>query len=91
MNVYDFLYLLTDDSEMIAIYNLTTEEEVFCGEARDAMDGDFCGCEVMSFDVCRGDPRGVVLCLNIETEEEEDDPHDRWDVEPSRNDWDKEE
>ena len=70
MTIYDFLYLLTDDSALVAVYDLTLEGECFCGEARDAMDGAFCDYEVLSFDLCNDDPRGVLLVLNIETEDE---------------------
>lgn len=70
MTVYDFLMLLCEDYAMIAIYDFTTDEEVFCGEAADALDCDFCDCEVESFDLCRDDARGVLLILNIESEDE---------------------
>lgn len=71
MTVYDFLMLLIEDDSMIALYDFTTEEEVFCGEAAEAIDCDFCDCEVMSFDLCRDDARGVQMVLNIESEAEE--------------------
>ena len=72
MTVYDILYLLGDDGEEIAVFDLTTCEEVFCGSARDAMYSDFGDCEVASFDLDHHDPRGVLLVLNIEIEEEEE-------------------
>ena len=71
MNIWDFVDLLTDDSETVSVYDFTTEEEIFCGEAREARYEDFNECEVLSVDLCHDDPRGVLLVLNIETEEEE--------------------
>ena len=72
MDVYDFCELCTDDSTVIAVWDYTTEEEVFCGTMQDARWEDFSSCEVLSFDICPPDGRGVTLILNIETEEEED-------------------
>lgn len=73
MNVYDFCNLCTDDSTIIAVYDFTSEDEIFCGSMRDAMWEDFSDCEVLSFDICPPDGRGVSMILNIETEEGEDD------------------
>lgn len=72
MDIYDFVGLLTDDSAVIAVYDYTAEDEVFCGEARDVLYEDIRECEVLAVDICAGDPRGVVLILNIETEAEEE-------------------
>ena len=65
MTVYDILFLLTDDTATIAIYDMGAEKEIFCGSARDAMQefGDY---EVFSFDL---DPV-VGLILNTDTGEE---------------------
>lgn len=71
MDIYDFVNLLTDDSAVVAVYDYTTEEEVYCGEARDLLYEDIRDCEILAVDLCSGDPRGVVLILNIETEKEE--------------------
>lgn len=75
MDIYDFLGLLIEDDSLVAIYDLTTGEEVFCGEASEAIFCDYSACEVLSFDLCPqgSDPRGVLMVLNIETEEEEDE------------------
>ena len=75
MDIYDFLGLLIDDDSLVAIYDLTTGEEVFCGEANDAKFCDYGDYEVLSFDLCPqgSDPRGVLMVLNIETEEEKDE------------------
>lgn len=73
MDIYDFVNLLTDDSAVVAVYDYTTEEEVFCGEARELLWEDVRGCEVLAVDLCTGDPRGVLLILNIETEEGEEE------------------
>ena len=70
MTVYDFLHLLLEDDSTIAVYDFSTETEIFCGEAADAIFEDFSDCEVLSFDLDPHDKRGAVLCLNIETEEE---------------------
>lgn len=72
MDIYEFVNLLTDDSAVVAVYDYTTEEEVFCGEARELLWEDIRDCEVLSVDLCTGDPCGVLLILNIETESEED-------------------
>ena len=71
MDIYNFVNLLTDYCTTVAVYDYTTEEEVFCGEARDLLYEDFRDCEVLAVDPCSGDPRGVALILNIETEKEE--------------------
>ena len=70
MTIYDFLYLLIEDDEDVRIYDMTAEEEIFCGMARDAM-SEFGDYEVMSFDLDRHED--AILCLNIETEEDEED------------------
>lgn len=70
MTVYDFLLMLNEDDTTIAIYDFSTEVEVFIGEAADAMECLFSDCEVLSFDIDPHDPRGAVLVLNIETGEE---------------------
>ena len=72
MDIYDFVTLLTDDSAMVAVYDYATEEEVYCGEARDLLYEDIRECEILAVDLCSGDPRGVALILNIETEEDEE-------------------
>ena len=69
MSIWDFLHLLTDDSALVAVYDMTSEDEIFCGEARELLFEDIRECEVLSFDLCHDDPRGVLLVLNIETEE----------------------
>ena len=68
MTVYEMLMLLCEDDSTIALYDFTTEEEVFVGEAADALDCAFCDCDILSFDLCRDDPRGVLMILNIEAE-----------------------
>lgn len=68
MTVYDFINLMTDDSVEIAIYDFTTETEIFKGEARDAMYEDYSYCEVQSFDIDTMSKRGIFLILNVETE-----------------------
>lgn len=72
MDIYDFSCLVSDDSAIVAIFDYTTEEEIFCGELRQAS-LEFGGYEIIGFDILRGgdDKRGVTLILNIETEEEE--------------------
>lgn len=72
MDIYDFTCLVSDDSALVAIYDYTTEEEVFCGELREAS-LEFGEYEIIGVDILRGgdDRRGVTLILNIETEEEE--------------------
>ena len=70
MTIYDFLYLLTEDSEAVIVYDLTAEDEIFYGEARDLMLEDIADLEVLSFDLCRSDPRECLLILNVETEDE---------------------
>ena len=71
MTIYDFCYLCTDDSVEIAIYDFTTEEEIFTGSLRDA-DFEHGDLEVLSFDITPPDSRGITLILNVETESEED-------------------
>ena len=72
MDIYDFCNLCTDDGELVAIYDFTTEEEIFCGSMSDAMLEDWTYYEVLSFDICKHDERGVYLVLNIETESEDE-------------------
>ena len=70
MSVYDFLSLLIEDDAKIAIYDMTLEIEVFADEAREVLDCDFCDWEVLSFDLCNDDPRGVVMVLNVESDDD---------------------
>lgn len=71
MDIYEFTNLLSDDSVTIAIYDYTTEKEVFVGEARDATD-KFSYSEIVGIDVLRpnDDRRGITCILNIETDED---------------------
>ena len=72
MDVYDFCYRCTDDCWIVAIYDMRTEEEVFHGSMRDAMDSDFAFCDVLSFDLVPAfEDSDVAVILNIETEEDE--------------------
>ena len=71
MDIYDFVTLLTDDSAVVAVYDYAADAEVYCGEARDLLYEDIWDCEILAVDLCSGDPRGVALILNIETEKEE--------------------
>ena len=68
MSVYDFCHLCTDDQVEIRIYDMNNdvEDEVFVGEMRDAMYGDFAEYDVDSFDYT---PDGLIL--NIDTTEED--------------------
>lgn len=72
VDVYDFCELCTDDSWKIAIYDFTTEEEVFRGSIRDAMDSDYAFCDVLSYDICVSDDSDVAMILNIETDDEDE-------------------
>lgn len=75
VDVYDFCELCTDDSVEVAIYDMTTDEEVFRGEMSEAKDSDYAFCDVLSFDVCPVNGNGTsLLILNIETDDE--DEHD---------------
>ena len=67
MDVYDFCNLCTDDGIEIAIYDFYGEEEVFRGTMREAMDSDWEGNEVQSFDLT---PDGMII-LNIDTEDDD--------------------
>jgi len=92
MDIYEFVNLLTDDSATVAVFDLTTGEEIYLGEAREAQ-LDFADYEIMSIDlVPKCEKTEAIIVLNIETEDEgEEDGYDRWEVEPSRDDWDEEE
>lgn len=71
MTVYDFVELLTDDCETVAVWDYRTEEEVFKGSAREAS-WDFGEYEILGIDLvpkCAGCEEIVIL--NIETEEED--------------------
>jgi len=70
MSVYDFCYTCTDDGAIIVIYDMTTETEVFHDTMREAMFSDFCDYEVLSFDICPNDGRGISVILNICTDDE---------------------
>ena len=72
MDVYDFCNLCTDDGTIVAVYDFAAGDEIFCGTMSDAMWEDFSNCEVLSFDICPPDGRGVSLILNIETEDDDD-------------------
>lgn len=64
MTVYDFLYLCTDDSVVIQIWDQAQESIVAVCEIRDAMYGDYADYELDSFDICE---QGLIL--NIDTGE----------------------
>ena len=73
MDVYDFLSLACDDSYHVEIYDLSSDLPLaFEGEARDAMLSDFAEYEVLSFDLYLDGENRPTICLNIETEEEDD-------------------
>lgn len=71
MDIYNFCGLCSDDSVIVAVYDFTTEEEIFCGSLRDAS-FDYGDYEIIAIDLDVRDSRGVSIILNIETEEEED-------------------
>lgn len=68
MSIYDWVYLLTDDSIDVAVWDFTTCEEVFCGSAADAS-FEFGDYELDSVDITPPDSRGVTVILNITIEE----------------------
>ena len=75
MNISELLYYLTDDSVTVAVWDFTAEDEVFCGSAQEAEWE--CGYEeVLSFDICPADSRGVTFIINIETEDDEESEDD---------------
>ena len=68
MTLYDFRYLLTDGSQLVRIYDLTSEENVYEGEFDD-MDSYLEDYEIMSIDgVYKFDFDGYIT-INIEMEE----------------------
>lgn len=67
MTVYDFLYMFNDDSITCAIYDTTTEEEVFKGTVRGAMYSDYESEEVDGVDLDDG-----IILVTITTAEEEE-------------------
>lgn len=74
MDIYDFCGLCSDDSAIVSIWDYSKEDEVFCGELRDAAYGDFGDYEIMGIDLIAPfgvmDKRGVSIILNIESEDE---------------------
>lgn len=72
MTLYDLRYLFTDESQLVRIYDITSEENVYEGEFDD-MDSYLEGYEVMSIDaVYKFDFNGYIT-INIEMEEEDED------------------
>lgn len=73
MTVYDFCDLAVDDSYLLTIYdmNSSVEDEVFLGEMRDAMHSEFEGYEVLSFEVSGTLDGQGMICLNIDTTEDD--------------------
>ena len=71
MSIYDWVYLLSDDSVEVAIWDFTAEEEIFCGSAQNAS-FDYGEYELMSVDIVPADERGVTVILNIESESEDE-------------------
>lgn len=73
MSIYDFRYLCTDDSIMIAVYDFSAEKEVFRGTLRDADDYD--EYEILSIDVdtfaVHRDINAPVIIFNIETDNDD--------------------
>ena len=75
MNISELLYYLTDDSVTVAVWDFTAEDEVFCGSAQEA-GWEYGDEEVLSFDICPADSRGVTFIINIETEEDDEESED---------------
>jgi len=72
MTLYDLRYLFVDGSQLVKIYDITSEEIVFEGEFDD-MDSYLEDYEVMSIDnVYKFDFDGHIT-INIEMEEEDYD------------------
>ena len=70
MTLYDLRYLFTDESQLVRIYDITSEENVYEGEF-DNMDPYLEEYEVMSIDtVYKFDFNGYIT-INIEMEEED--------------------
>lgn len=74
MSIYDFEYLCTDDSVMVAVYDFSAGKEVFRGTLRDA-ESEYGEYEILSFDVdvcaVHRDINAPIIILNIETEEDD--------------------
>lgn len=68
MTVYDFLDIFNDDCLPCAIYDCTSETEVFSGKFREAMYSDYGDCEVDGVDLDEG-----TILITITTDEEEDE------------------
>ena len=72
MTLYDLRYLFTDESQLVRIYDITSEENGYEGEF-DNMDSYLEEYEVMSIDtVYKFDFNGYIT-INIEMEEEDED------------------
>lgn len=67
MTIYDLLYLACDNSFEIAVYDMTTETELYRGDASE-IPSELEDLELMSFDAptCHD----MALVLNVETEED---------------------
>lgn len=67
MSVYDFVDLLVDDSCNLIVYDLTTQEEIFNGPAREVTFEDAADLEILSIDAPE---RTWSFTVNVETEDD---------------------
>ena len=72
MTLYDLRYLFTDDSQLVHIYDITSEENVFEGEFED-LPTELEDYEVMSIDTIYKFDFDGHITINIEKEDEDDE------------------
>lgn len=69
MSVYDFVDLLVDDSCNLIVYDLTSQEEIFNGPAREVTFEDAADLEIVSIDAPE---RTWSFTVNVETDDEQE-------------------
>ena len=69
MSVYDFVDLLVDDSCNLIVYDLTSQEEIFNGPARDVTFEAAADLEILSIDAPE---RTWSFTVNVETDDEQE-------------------
>ena len=72
MTLYDFRYLFVDDSQLVRIYDITSEKNVFEGEFEN-LPTELEDYEVMSIDTIYKIDFDGYITINIEMEDEDHD------------------
>ena len=73
ITVYDFLDMAVDDYYEVVLFdcNAAVEDEVFAGTFQEAKSSKYQNAEVQSFEFNEAEDGNQILCLNIDTYQED--------------------